>query len=293
MNVNEKAQVFILLGQSNAVGHNLPMAEKDKIVNPLKNVFGLTREQNQSYDISDLTWSNYTSAGMNLGETQDDTYSLANCLATSWQKSIDEGAALPDLYIVQIAIGGQGVTEKYMWYPQKQKVLKPGKLFEANISLFSFSQHILSLIEKSFEEQNKDYEILGLHWRGGEEEITVPVAGLKDSLQVIYQEIFEGLWSSLGERPATILHRILLEERAKNDSTGNIGESMDYINQVFDRLKEKYANVEIFDARDCPLYNENAPGRGLFKEDLTHYTKGANEWVARRIIQEYTETKKE
>jgi hypothetical protein len=36
---NNKAAVFILLGQSNAVGHALPMCEKDKILIPMKNVF--------------------------------------------------------------------------------------------------------------------------------------------------------------------------------------------------------------------------------------------------------------
>ena len=43
-----KAAVFILLGQSNAVGHAIPMAEEDVISTPLKNVFGLSREKNQS-----------------------------------------------------------------------------------------------------------------------------------------------------------------------------------------------------------------------------------------------------
>ena len=77
----KKNQVFILFGQSQAVGHGIPMEEKDKIKEPLKNVFGLHRRNNQSFDIQKLTWEGYTSNGMNLAEEQDDTYSLANCLA--------------------------------------------------------------------------------------------------------------------------------------------------------------------------------------------------------------------
>ena len=74
MNGNSRdAALMILLGQSNAVGHGLPMAEEDKIKTPLKNVFGLARENNQSFDSQCLCWSGYTGAGMNLGETQDDT----------------------------------------------------------------------------------------------------------------------------------------------------------------------------------------------------------------------------
>jgi len=44
MNLGNKSAVFILLGQSNAVGHKLPMAEIGKIYEPLKNVFGLKRD---------------------------------------------------------------------------------------------------------------------------------------------------------------------------------------------------------------------------------------------------------
>ena len=46
----KKAAVFMLLGQSNAVGHGVPMEEKDIISVPLKNVYGLSRKKNQSFD---------------------------------------------------------------------------------------------------------------------------------------------------------------------------------------------------------------------------------------------------
>lgn len=36
MQHNNKAVVFILLGQSNAVGHGIPMREEDKIIKPMK-----------------------------------------------------------------------------------------------------------------------------------------------------------------------------------------------------------------------------------------------------------------
>ena len=114
-----KKAVFILLGQSNATGHGIPMAPEDRIETPLKNVFGLHRDHNQSFETQKLTWSGYTSEGMNLAETQDHTYSVANCLAGKWQKAIDGGKTLPDLYIVQIAIGAQGVREGYMWHPDR------------------------------------------------------------------------------------------------------------------------------------------------------------------------------
>ena len=59
--LSNKAAVFVLLGQSNAVGHKVPMDEKDQIREPLKNVFGLKREDNQSFTNEELCWSGYTS----------------------------------------------------------------------------------------------------------------------------------------------------------------------------------------------------------------------------------------
>ena len=61
--MNKKA-LFVLLGQSNAVGHAVPMAEVDKILTPMKNVFGLHRKDNQKLDLEKLTWSGYTSDGI-------------------------------------------------------------------------------------------------------------------------------------------------------------------------------------------------------------------------------------
>ena len=105
----KKVAVFMLFGQSNAVGHAMPMEEKDIINTPLKNVYGLSRDKNQSFDTTELIFEGYTSHSMNLAEKQDNTYSVANCLAQRWQNDIDAGVDLPDLYIIHIAIGAQGV----------------------------------------------------------------------------------------------------------------------------------------------------------------------------------------
>ena len=152
-----KAAVFILLGQSNAVGHGISMKEEEQIHVPMKNVFGLHREQNQSFHNAALRWQGYTSCGMNLAEQQDETWSVANCLAREWQAHIDAGnaAGLPDLYIVHIAIGAQGVTEEYMWHPAREEKLIPGKLGEVDISLFPYCRHIFSLLDASFRELEK------------------------------------------------------------------------------------------------------------------------------------------
>ena len=97
------APILVVLGQSNAHAHATKLPDDEIIRTPLKNVHGLSREYNQAYGLDDVTWTGFTTGGMNLGETQDDTCCLANVFAAKWQKAIDDGAELPDLYIIQIS----------------------------------------------------------------------------------------------------------------------------------------------------------------------------------------------
>ena len=284
-----KAAVFILLGQSNATGHGIPMTEEDRILTPLSHVFGLSREENQSLDLPALTWSGYTSGGMNLAEEQDHTYSVANCLAALWQKQADSGnpRGLPDLYVLQIAIGAEGVTEGYMWHPARPPRLIPGVLGTVDISLFPFSCRIFSLLEESFTAMDTDFEIIGLHWRGGENDVTAPKEALTEGLEGIYRIMLED-FNRLLKSPPVILHRIVCPDRMNDmDPTGGYLENMAVINGVFDRLAEAYENVSVFDHRAYPAYDPRVRGNGLFLSDAVHYTPAVNQWVAHEILRRY------
>ena len=286
---NKKAAVFILLGQSNAVGHGVPMAEEDIISTPLKNVYGLSREKNQSFENDRLYWDNYVSAGMNLAEEQDNTYSVANQLASIWQKHIDAGneEGLSDLYIVQIAIGAQGVTEGYMWNPSYPHKMIPGKLGTVDISLFEFSSHIFSLLDKSFSESNIDYEIIGLHWRGGENDTSAETDGLFCILWKTYTEIFDSFCAQLNS-PPIYLHRLIMKDRTFDlDPSGEKYLKMGLINAAFEKLCEIYPNASMFDIRKSPLYLPDVKGNGLFIKDMVHYTPEANLYVAQKILDDH------
>ncbi|MDO4618766.1 MAG: SGNH/GDSL hydrolase family protein [Clostridia bacterium] len=277
------AVVFFLFGQSNAVGHGIPMKEEDKIITPLKNVFGLSREKNQSFDIDKLTWSGYKSAGMNLGETQDDTYSIANCLAQKWQNAIDEGKNLPDLYIVQIAIGAQGVTKEYLWYPYLEKKLVPGPLGIADISLHPLAKHIMSLIPESMKKMDKNPRYL-MHWRGGENDYLVSKEELKKVLCPIYDKLFSDWEEAVGEEITMYLHRLICEDAPRcYDNYSEIMESYYYINSVFEKYAEK-SNISVFDSRNCPDYSKDKEHFGVFLEDDVHFTPEVNKWIADEII---------
>ena len=290
MQHNNKAVVFILLGQSNAVGHGIPMREEDKITKPMKNVFGLCRDFNQSFENTELNWSGYTSFGMNLAEEQDNTYSLANCLAKLWQDEIDKGNRrnLPDLYIVHIAIGAQGVTDGYMWNPNYEKKLIPGKLGTVDIALTPFTNHILSLLKDSFDKMGKTFEVMGLHWRGSENDTSASWEILENDAQNIHRAILNGFCESIGQDVPIILHRRVSHERCTDlDPSGDKLKKMHYINQVFDELAAENENISIFDVRKCPHYIPDVRGNGIFIDDVVHYTPETNRWVAEEIFNSY------
>ena len=285
--MKNKAAVFILLGQSNAVGHGVPMKECDKITTPLLNVFGLNREPNQSFETKELIWSGYTSHGTNLAEEQDNTYSVVNCLAARWQALADAGKDIPDLHIVQIAIGAEGVTAGYKWHPDRAPVLIPGKLGKVDISLFPFSMHVFSMLDESLKKLGKDYEIIGIHWRGGENDVTATKEVLSETLFDIYSKIFTSFDRVLGRAPI-VLHKLIAKDRMYDkDPSGKQYENMLYVNSVFERLASENENISLFDPSKAPQYIDGVRGNGIFLADCVHFTPEVNDWVAECVINDY------
>ncbi len=283
----KKVAVFMIFGQSNATGHAMPMRQEDYISTPLKNVFGLNRDKNQSFDIDSLTFEGYTSFGMNLAETQDNTYSIPNQLAKVWQADIDSGADLPDLYIVQISIGSQGLYD--MWNMEMERKLIPGVLGKVNISLFPFTIHILKLLNKYFKDNDLDPDFVGMHWRGGEQDVMRPIESLVDGkLKNDYKTFFTALREAVGYNVPITLHKMpYVQFYLKEDPTGAHLGIMTFINFVFEQITFEMEKVKIFDPTKCPLYNPAIWDSGIYRWDLIHYTGELNTWVAEEILKDY------
>lgn len=284
----KKIAIFMLFGQSNAVGHAMPMEEKDYISEPLENVFGLSRELNQTFDNDKLSFTGYTSFGMNLAETQDNTYSVANCLARAWQNDIDAGVNLPDLYIIHIAIGSQGVYG--MWNPDREPVIVPGKLGVCNVSMYPLAIHVLKLLKKHLTKNELEADYVGIHWRGGEQETDYPVSKLQENLKDTYLRIFSGMREAIQCNAPIVMHRFPFDKVFANRDKEGGGfhlESMHYINSIFYELANDMENVSVYDVRTCPLYDENAWDCNIFRWDLIHYQGRVNDYVAKEILKEY------
>ena len=280
------AAIFMLFGQSNATGHGSPMSAEDIIKEPLQNVWGLNREPNQSFDTERLKFSRYTSYGMNLAENQDNTYSVANCLAKNWQKAIDEGIKLPDLYVIQISIGGQGVFG--MWSPDREKKLIPGRLSDVNISMYPLSIHILKLLRKHLDDCQIEPDFVGLHWRGGEQEFWQHINNLRneDRLKNLYKRMIDGWRNALGYDFPVIMHKLNFEFILRGLEDGKHIPSMNFINEVYSDLCNELPSVSMLDTLNAPHYNPES-GYSLFLNDMLHYNPATNDWVSKEIIKDY------
>ncbi len=274
------APILLVFGQSNAHGHNLTMPPAARISAPLANVWGLRQPENQAEELTEAIWSHYTSSGTNLGEIQDHTFCMPNFFAEKWQ-SVCAEAQLPDLYIIRISIGAQGVTAPYMWNPAYPKILVPGSLGTVKIALYPLACRVLRAVADGFRHTGKTPRILALHWIGGEEETGAPAEAL-EGLEALYRRIFAGFFDAAGEEFPIRLYKILSKRRslAMGEPPGNIDE----INRVYACLAESLPDGKVVSAEDFPGWNPQEPAYGIFQPDGVHYTRAVQEWFAQEAF---------
>lgn len=283
-----EAAVLFISGQSNAHAHGQKLAEQDWITEPLKNVFTLDREPNQAYDLTDVVWSGFTTAGKNLGETQDHTASLGYHFAKLWQSAIDGGAQLPDLYIVQISIGSQGIING-MWNRDKEKVLIPGPLGTVNIALFPLALQINRLVMQNLRNSGKNPQVIGWHWLGCEQEIWHEAYKQADC-QERYDYFFDSIIASIGGSFPVYLYETYLEKACARFEIPL--EAAAGVNAAIYRQAERLNNAVLVRAKDSPYWDENVPHWGIFAPDNGHYLSVVQQWYAERFFAEVCRNQK-
>jgi len=282
MNKDTKAAVLFINGQSNATAHQQFLAEEDRVYEPLKNVFSLDRNPNQSFDIDDVVWSGWTSMGKNLGESQDHTASLAYFVAKKWQAAIDEGKNLPDLYIVQISIGSQGIING-MWNRDKEPIIKPGILGETDISLLPLALHINKLVMKNLTDAGKNPEVIGWHWLGCEQEVWNE-AYLREDFCERYDYHFDVMRESMGGDVPTYLYKIVV--RGGLERYNLPLESENIINDEIARQAGRFG-AKLVEPRECPYWDaEDKMCYGVLASDRAHYVPKVQEWFADKFLGE-------
>lgn len=284
MQLHDAAIVYIS-GQSNAHAHGQMLPESEIITAGLKNVFALDRKPNQSFENIPAVWSNFTSRGKNLGETQDDTASFAYYLAKRWQAAIDGGLELPDLYVVQISVGAQGLLGG-MWSKSlyAEKRLVPGELGSVDISLYPLAERVYKAVYADLSCRFRNPLALGWHWIGSEQDhIEYPVQSAEPAAR--YDDFFDTMLKAIGFPCPVFFYKLLFT----SDNSSPRGR--DALNGEFLRQAKRLGNAYIVEADRSPLWNPNDDGLGIFAPDRVHYLAQTNKWFAdsffERCIAEY------
>jgi len=286
------AAVLIVLGQSNAHGHGLKMNDEDRIIEPMTHVWGLSRSANQKFDLPDVIWSGYQSAGMNLGETQDHTICIASEVAKMWQHEFEQGnrLSLPDLYIIQISIGAQGLSpskgeKNDMWNPHRPAKLIPGSLGTVDISLFPFTLSILKTAMNNLRRNKKTPVVIGVHWSAGND--SGLAADKRTELAELYQILFDGFFEAIGQPCTLYLEKLLHKNRLRD--LGLPMDGMTYENNLYQEMVARDSRFRLISAEQAPYWREETETNGIFVDDHVHYTAEMQKWFAglyfERVVQ--------
>lgn len=277
------AAVLIVLGQSNAHGHGLQLKDEDRIIEPMTHVWGLCRSANQKLDLPDVTWSGYQSAGMNLGETQDHTVCIATEVAKKWQHEFENGnrLSLPDLYIIQISIGAQGLSpskgeKNDMWNPHRAAKLIPGPLGTVDISLFPFTLSILKTAMNNLRSNKKNPVVIGVHWSAGNDGCLT--ADKCAELENLYQILFDGFFAAIGQPCTLYLEKLLCKNRLRD--LGLPIEALTFENNLYREMVARDSRFRLISAEFSPYWIEETETNGVFVDDHVHYTAEMQQWFA-------------
>lgn len=279
---NSDAAVIFILGQSNAHAHEQFMRDEDKITTPLKNVFSLDRNPNQTLHPHGVVWSGYTTAGKNLAETQDHTCCFAYYFASMWQQAIDNGARLPDLYIVQMSIGSQGIKNG-MWNKNKEECLIPGALGTVDISLYPMFMRTAHAVMRDLNERFAHLAVLGIQWLGSEQDAH-PGGYSSEDFRALYDDFFTEIPAAVGADTPVRIYRLCCYNFSDSPEWA---QGVATVNAELDR-QAKLHGFEVTSAEYSPFWDRSSPTLGVFAPDNAHYLAKVQHWFAEQYFSAIT-----
>lgn len=279
------AALLFVSGQSNASAHNQPLPEQERITRPLANVWALDRAENQNFTSDRVTWSGYTDAGKNLGETQDGTGTISHYIAAAWQQAVDAGAALPDLYIVHISVGSQGIL-RGKWKMDWPAVAVPGDHLGCNIGLYKLALRTLTMAVADLKARFAHPAVIGWHWLGSESDSDWGAWDATDFRQQ-YDRFFDTQLAAI-ELPCRVWFYKLVYQYAEPVCGAPDTYRMEFVNAEFRRQIRRLGNAELVPTDESPLWDAADPHRGVFCGDGVHYRRQTQAWFARRFLEEIT-----
>ncbi|MFE2722610.1 discoidin domain-containing protein [Kitasatospora sp. NPDC059327] len=275
------APVLIVLGQSNAVGSGVPIQDAADVAQckAFGHVKGLDRTNNRVTGAESATWSPYTCAGSNLGKEYNGgrSYHVASATALRWERAVTAGVALPDLHVIHVAWGSQGIQEASApdnrWWPDRDPTDVE--------SLFPLTVNTIANGLRALREAGKRPRIIGMHWNQWEAEADARSTISADQVQRAFLGVLGPLQTVTG---GTSFPVFLYRPRAA--TKGPI--RTQYITDALTGLAARPAPnpyrlldaAQAVSATGTPLYDPAIPRNfGIFYDGI-HYTRAVQEWFA-------------
>ncbi|MFB6520436.1 discoidin domain-containing protein [Streptomyces sp. NPDC056401] len=282
------APVLIVLGQSNAVGWSTPISDALDVDHcaSFTHVKGLKREGNREVGALNAIWTPYTCAGSNLGQERSanySTYNVATGTALRWERAItQEGKHLPDLNVIHVAWGGQGIQEldgkngsANRWWPERD----PTDID----SLHQLTLNTISNGLRALQDAGKRPRIIGIHWNQWETETAASQTTGTSQIQQAFLNVLDPIRTIAGGGTST---PIFLYRPSRQITPANATRTQ-YITEALTGLASlpEPNPYELIDptfattATGTALYKaSDAPNFGIFDGDGTHYTRAVHEW---------------
>ncbi|MFE2722606.1 discoidin domain-containing protein [Kitasatospora sp. NPDC059327] len=275
------APVLIVLGQSNAEGWTAPIQDTADVAQcrAFGHVKGLRRTNNRVTGAESATWSPYTCVGNNLGQEYAGgrNYNVASATALRWERAVTAGAALPDLHVIHVAWGAQGIQEtdgtNNRWWPDRD----PTDIE----SLFPLAVNTITNGLRALREAGKQPRVIGIHWNQWEAEAGARSTISADHIQQAFLKVLEPLRTITGAatapvflyRPRTSHYDAMSKAHITEALTGLAARPAPNPYRLLDA-------AEATSATGVPLYDPAIPKYfGIYKDGI-HYTRAVHEWFA-------------
>jgi hypothetical protein len=254
-----------------------------------------------------VNWSDSTSSDMNLGYYGGGG-NAANFAAHAWQTAINAGEPLPDLYIIHIGWGSQGVDvadDAYsgccgwtmhgvnLWQPMLDATKTP------TYALAPFARRMMYLGLKQILASGKKPRILGLEWNQWEAEAALlNTAGNVTTIRRApqnYAALFSSFFGAIGSKFPVMIVKPLsaaYDNAAANAIAPYDPAALEDMQKVFEGfIAADPSTFSFIDASASPDWNGQPASFGIFwggslggGDGSVHYNLDTQKWFGEQAL---------
>lgn len=278
LNQQKDVALLVFLGEGNAEGVN-DLTGSERLTTGLNNVYAFPRNQ-RTGSSSSINWIKFTTTdASSLGNAVDHKQTVLSEFAAEWQKAIDKGNRLPDLYVVSLAWSGQAIdtalTPNDRWSPSSASA---EKLYHMTTNAFSRSI-------KNIKQNGKRVRVLPLFWMHGETDSKNQTAANN------YYANLKNLFKTMDTVAGVDLSVVMVKLATNDDKDAGSHLYKNIVNQKMKQLADenpkRYFLIDPLDNPDASANpTANKTSQGIFNADALHYNSSAVKWISDHFLDE-------